>query len=46
MAEKVIRPATREDISMLAELKSRYVRLLYRGFIPDAFLAIAEPAYY
>ena len=31
---------------MLAELKSRYVRLLYRGFIPDAFLAIAEPAYY
>ena len=31
---------------MLAELKSRYVRLLYRGFIPDAFLTIAEPAYY
>lgn len=46
MTETVIRPAPLSVRDKLADLKSRYVRMLYRGFIPEEFLAIAEPAYY
>ncbi len=46
MAEMEIRAARGEDVLELAELKSRHVRMLYRGFLPDPLLAYAEPDYY
>lgn len=46
MSEKVIRIARDEDVLELAALKSRHVRMLYRGFLPYALLAYAEPGSY
>lgn len=46
MAEMEIRAARGADVPELAALKSRHVRMLYRGFLPYPLLAYAEPAYY
>lgn len=46
MAELNIRLATREDIPRLAQLKSTYVRSLYRGFIPQELLCRATEEHY
>ena len=46
MAELNIRLATREDIPRLAQLKSTYVRSLYRGFISQDVLDNATAAHY
>lgn len=46
MSDMEIRVAKGEDIAGLAALKSRYVRMVYRGFLPSPLLACAEPSYY
>ena len=46
MSEMEFRVAKGEDIAGLAALKSRHVRMVYRGFLPLPLLAHAEPSYY
>ena len=46
MAKFTIRPATADDIPALAELKSSYVRSLYRGFISQDILHRSTPDFH
>ena len=41
-----IRTARDEDVLELAQLKSRHVRMVYRGFLPHPLLAYAVPDSY
>ncbi len=40
------RRADLADVPALAELKSGYVQVIYRGFVPEAVIKQAEPGYY
>lgn len=46
MSEMEIRTARDEDMLELAQLKSRHVRMVYRGFLPHPLLAYAVPDSY
>lgn len=46
MAELHIRLATHDDVARLAELKSTYVRSLYRGFISQDILNRSTPDFH
>ena len=46
MSEMEIRTARDEDVLELAQLKSRHVRMVYRGFLPHPLLAYAVPDSY
>ncbi len=46
MAKLTIRPATADDIATMAELKSTYVRSLYRGFISQDILHRSTPDFH
>ena len=46
MAKLTIRPATVDDIATMAELKSTYVRSLYRGFISQDILHRSTPDFH
>lgn len=46
MTKLNIRPVQQGDITTLAQVKSDYVRRLYRGFVPQEVLKTATPAYY
>lgn len=40
------RCANRADIPALTQLKSSYVQIIYRGFVPESVIKIAVPGYY
>ena len=46
MGNLVLRLSTPGDAPALAQLKSEYVRALYRGFVPAGVLKKATPEYY
>lgn len=46
MADRIIRPATAEDLPGMAALKSEYVHRLYRCLLPDVLMAAADEKHY
>ena len=46
MGEYQVRPAAEDEAEKLAEIKSEYIRSLYRGFLPEEYLRQATAAFY